>query len=236
MRSANKKKYVTIAAALILVYAIALVASISIKSQKPNIDTWPKESTQEDFTKVARIYEGSTILEDIGGQNQYGAFTRDLKVYAQSNFPEYADETKIVGFIIKGKIKKSGATLSFHGEYGASADRIDVTIIKQNNTRISSSIVDSKTKHNIDEALPSNSALDTYISTLPLYNNNYSVEFDNDSQKITVYQYERNPDIATAIQDDLKKQLGDSYDQDMFLFLFPPASDSSEPTDQVFYD
>lgn len=178
---------------LLFVIGVVFILSMSLLfvfSDRGNkVDVLPEEGTATDYSQQARIVNGTNLFTDLGGGDRYDSFTKDLHVFGRSSYKGYEDSSKVVGFTVEGEIKKEGETLSFGGKYGSSKNLIRITLKLLKNNRLQTSITDSKTAKNIDSQLPSNSLRNQFISTLPISNEAYAVDYadSTDGFVITVY-------------------------------------------------
>jgi hypothetical protein len=107
------------------------------------------------------------------------------------------------------------------GRYGATKNRIEVTVRLLKNNRISLQITDTKTDRNIDDSLASNTQRNQFIGTLPIEKPNYVIEYVNSSDSFSVNVFDGSEyDAAVA---ELKNGIGvDSIDpvEDDEIFIY----------------
>lgn len=171
------------------VFILSMGLLLVFSNRGNNVDVLPEEGTAADYSQQARIVNGSNLFAALGGGGRYDLFSEDLHTFGKKNYTSYKGSGGVIGFTIESEIKKEGETLSFSGKYGSSKNLIRIALKPLKNERLNTSITDTKTTRNIDSQLPSNSLRNQFISTLPVGNEAYNVDYitSSDSFVITVY-------------------------------------------------
>jgi hypothetical protein len=161
----------------------------------------------------------------------------DMAFFARKSFPVY-DPTKqpSVLFDVTETPSFKEATYHFSGKYQKVGDAIDITFTVLKNDRIKVSITDKKTAVNIDSQLLSNSKINTFIGTLPVFTKDYRVAYALDTEKITVTIYGDYSDAkkVTALKA-VSDALGSDYvtDEHLDLYYNAPAAEQVAATQTV---
>lgn len=221
----SRKKLIAIAIGGLIVLAGGLIIALGNRGVNPDMP--PEESTIREFTKYASIVGPTkTLLENIGGVVQFDMISLDLHYFGRVNYDKYKKgDSLIVGFSLDGSITKTESTVTFEGSYGASKNKINVSIELLANKRLKTSITDSKTGRNVDAQLPSNSKFNQFIAKLPVNQDQYSIEYSPSKDNVVVVLGEREPSIYQKALDYIKSQVDDgSLEQKKITALFPPST------------
>lgn len=210
MKKATIRKVIILVLALAVLVVVALLAS---QSRTDNgIDAKP-EGVDTDFSSHANIVDGEELLEQLGSLDSFDLLARDLHHFAQATYYTYkSDPNRVVGFRITSPVEVQAEKLLLHGHFGSSRNEIAVIIKKLNNNRIVTSITDTETGFNADETLPSNSKLNRFLGSLPITNDQYSINFVS-SLELEIAIYSNDPEIYDAaykvVEDSVGKEEAD---------------------------
>lgn len=222
--SPNRKPLIIVVVGLLLMFAL-----IGLYGGKRGVnpDTAPEDPSISEYSKYANIEDPTKLLvEKLGGIVQYDMLSSDLRYFGSVNYDKYRKNTStIVGFLIKGDITKKDSVVELNGVYGASSNKIKVTVQLLANKRLKTSITDTATGANVDSQLNSNSQFNDFISKLPVSNNGYTIEYSSPKNKVVVRLNDRNPDLYEQAINYIKSLIKDgSYDAKMITSIFPPNS------------
>lgn len=204
---------------------------IAFYPKKEAVDSRPFEGTSNDYTSSARIVGGEELFREIGGGQRYDSLARDLFVFGKSQIDDYKKADAIVGFEIKSALTVRSNEIDFSGNYGSSKDRILVKLIKRPNGRLTSSIKNEKTGVSIDQDLPSNSKRNSFIATLPLIDQNYTIEYLAQEDIILISIYERNQSIGDVAYQRVLNETGESAGSNTISMSFPPPAEYEQSPD-----
>lgn len=186
---------------------IAVLVTIGVLSSggRANIDT-PDEGSSIDYSTQVRMVNGKDLLYAIGGVRPYDFLGKDLFTFGKVGYTKYKSGG-VIGFEVTSNLKEDGNTINFSGRFGATDNKIDVTVKTLKNDRIHTSITDTVTKLNIDDELPSNTIRNQFIGSLPLNDKRYSIEYmrSKDSFLINIFNSKENLKLAEqALMDGLE--------------------------------
>ena len=185
-------------ACLVVVLLLLVLLLIPRNSISEDI---PADSGTTDYSKQANIIYDGDVFEITEGLDGVDSFARDLFVFATSAYPEYKDlSEKIVAFRIddwsqEEEIKK------INGRFGSINSRIEIELTVLNNDKIKTSIRDTATDLNIDEALPSNTDRNIFIGALPVYEDTFNIEYDQAESSFIVFLDAYTPEDLDAAYD-----------------------------------
>lgn len=183
----KRKRILYIGVAVFFVLFLILIVSSKGNS---NLDVLPTESSSVDYSNRVVFTNGKKLLTAMGSTKRYELLAKDLYKYGQKSYKDYAKSKVVMGFEVKSDIKNQGDVYSFDGRFGKSKNKIIVQFKVLANERINTSITDSKTKVNIDKSLPSNNKRNTFIATLPVEHDGYSISFDSSSDSFIINLYD----------------------------------------------
>ena len=209
---------------LALLVGSLLLFSIFSSNSNGSIDSYPIEGSDQDYSKRARLVNSEDLFKQLGGDKRYDSLSEDLYVFATSAYAKYkTDKPEVIGFVLSGKSIKKDDTITFEGTYGAVKNKVKVGVSIKKNDRITTSIVDTKTKFTIDTSLPSNRKINKYISELPKSEETYIAEYVRSTDKISIFINERRPELLEKALADIESYIDDgSYESDRIEILFPP--------------
>jgi len=208
---------------IILLAVFVVVGLFLIFLPRNTIDAPPEESTSENYLDSARIVNPGDLAEKMEGLLAYDNLRQDMRVFAKKQYGKYKDK-QLVGFEIKGDIKKAGKKISFEGRYGASKNLVSVTATLLNYQRVSASITDQVTKANIDKELPSNSKREQFIGTLPLATPAYSIDYVETTGSFRATNNDGTDEVKAAIETVLLSSTGAASLKDIQYSIFIPRS------------
>lgn len=200
------RRNITIAVAAFVVLVL-FVTSITISSNNSNKSTRQPVGEELSTSYPAVISKGEDLYAAIGAV-RYEQLRNDLTAYAR----EVEKSTdKEVAYEINSKITTKGETVTFSCKYNGSPNhKIDVSIQKLNNDRQKLTFISSKTKsNNFDAKLSSNSARNTFIASLPVTADLYSIDYDAKSETIVVSLGEHSLVARNTADAALKSALGE---------------------------
>lgn len=185
-----------------------------------DIDQYPEEGSAVDYSKLARIINGEELVQKIGGLTQYEQLAQDLRFFALKRYPTY-QEKEVIGFEITSPVEVQDNTLSFEGRYGSGDSDVKVDVTKLNNERIKSSILDSS-GINLDSELPSASAYNQFLASLPVARENFTYSYlQGDITKdvlVTMQMFDRS--LIDQALDEISTLSGDEFDSSRVKFEF----------------
>jgi len=222
--SKNNNKILVLIAFMFILSGTILYATFN---QKQNPDIMTDEQYVSDSSKQANIVDDSdSIVNLLGGVVQYNLLSEDIFYFGKVTYESYRKNiSKTVGFRIDGNIQKKDSNITFTGNYGASKNKISVSITVLANKRIKTSIYDTKLNKNIDSELPSNSKFNQFISTLPISRDSYTIEYSKSEDKVVISLTDRDPSILPIAEKYIESQIDDgSLNSDKIINLFPPNS------------
>jgi len=192
--------------------------------KKAGVDTVPFEGSSQDYSLRARIIGGEELFKLVAGGKRYDSLSEDLYVFGSTAYEEYKkDDVEVIGFTLSSEVKKESDTVTFSGEFGSSSNTVTVSLELLKNSRLKSSITDTKTKLNIDQKLPSNSKFNSYIAKLPIIGDGYTAGYSASDGKISIQLDDRDPALSQRAFDDIQKEVDDgSYDSKQIQIIFPP--------------
>lgn len=188
MESIRNKR--TLVLAGLFVFGASILIGFAMRNRTAEVDVIP-EGTDTDFSTHASIVDGEELLQNIGSLDGFEALSRDLFVFGRAAYEAYkADTSGVIGFRVTSDVNKDGNALEFEGRYGSSGNKIAVRVKVLRNNRLTVSITDTKTSLNIDGSLPSNGKRNQFIGTMPLFTDNYSIEYIELSDSFLLALYE----------------------------------------------
>jgi len=191
---------------LIVSFVVVGVLVITNLTGKENIDILPEESSEIDYGSQARIIDGEELFDSLGGPEPYDSLSKDLFVFAKTAYPEYKNnDTKVVGFKLTSEISITLEDISFKGKYGSSNNDIVVRVKLLKNKRIKTTITDKKTALNVDSSLPSNTSRNQFIGTLPILNDNFSIEYNEADDKFLLSLFSEDSSILDSSIEEASK-------------------------------
>lgn len=226
----KKRKYALVVMAVVLVVLVAMFVN-----RGSGIDVAPEEGSSTDYSAQARIVGGEELIKQLGGVGQYDSLGADLLVFGRKSFSEYRDHpTKVVGFELTSKnITKKDNKVEFEGRYGANKHKIAVVVTPLKNGRIHASITDKKTNTNIDAQLPSNTARDQFIGTLPVQKDVYSVSYVPATDSFLITLFEDGPANQAAAEKFLVTALTtNDLSQEKYQIVIPASAGGGSPIGQ----
>jgi hypothetical protein len=161
--------------------------------READIDTLPEDPTSTDYFTQARILNGGKLIELLEGLDRFEQFAEDLRVFAVDQYPEYqTEDTFVVGFNVNElKISKNENIVKAEGEFGSVDNKIQIELTVLPNERVQTSLFDTKTGVQINDRLPSNTALNGFIATLPLSTSDYVMEWNKNQNLIDITLFAR---------------------------------------------
>jgi hypothetical protein len=228
--SVTKKRILIIVSILLAIFMMVILVrgngSISSK-----IDYNPYEASEVDYTKLARIVDdkGKASFVEVEHEMLLDFVAEDLLFFAKKNYQEYRDQPdKVVGFRLDLVNRIDSENYIFKGKYGSVKNTIEVKIKTLKNDRLEVEILDTKSKITEIAELPSNSKKNKLIAILPIYGQNYMVDYskkqNQDDLEINTTLYLRDPSIINVVKSDIKNKTGYDLKEDEMGILFPSGS------------
>jgi hypothetical protein len=205
---------------------IMLLGSVFGPRQE-DIDKVPEfDAGATDFNTQARIVNGSKLIGLLQGLDRYEQFAEDLRYFATNQYSEYQKEdTYVVGFRVNEfKISVDENIVRTEGEFGSVGHKIEVELTVLPNERLKTSLIDSKTGAEINDLLPSNSALNQYIASLPDSGNGYAADYNDNDNLIDITLFGRDPEAAERAIATIQELLKDGENASDFIQISYPLS------------
>lgn len=181
---------------IIIVLAGALLGLlILLFSSDDGIDRIPEDAYALDayLDKAIISDDSGELFRALGSLDRLDFMAADLYVFAKANYAKYIfQDAPIIGFKLNS-VEKNNTEVRFTGRFGASSDSIKVTANLTSKDRLVSVIEDTALGITFKDELPSNSARNIYIGSMPVNGNGYTIDYDNTSTAFTIYVY-NNPD------------------------------------------
>lgn len=161
----------------------------------------------------------------------------DLAFYARSIYPDKYNPEKqpAVVFNVSGAPVQSEKSLEFSGGYEKVKGKFSVKVELLKNGRIKTSIVDTKTNHNIDSELPSNSKQNQFIASLPITTDGYRVSFSGigEETKITIRLNDSSELSRVEALNSVEAAMGSDFMNDENISVFYLSTTSSDRGEYV---
>lgn len=169
-----------------ILVAILFVVLAIYGSRPESIDKLGEDSTIDKYSQ-AQIVNGEELLQQLKSVDAYEDLSRDLFVFAQSEYTEYNKiPGKVVGFKVISSVTRNEKAVSFEGEYGSVKHKIAVSIELLNYSKMKVSITDKKTNSSVNDKLPSNSRLNLFIGSLPYRSDDFAIEYNQSTDSYTI--------------------------------------------------
>ncbi len=158
----------------------------------------------------------------------------DLAYFARKTQPTIYDPNKHPGvlFVVTTPTAKSANTYTLIGHFELSKDKITVTFTIGVNDRIKDSIVNTKTRKNLNNEIPSTNRLNALIGKLPITQHNYTVNYVTADGTIAVVITEPDPTYLDSAKSYLAEQLNVSVNALTTYkigYTFPTNLDEKKP-------
>lgn len=216
---------ITLAAILALI-ALAVVIMGRAQPEAPpqdEIDFIPEAFF--DYKTQANIVGGDVLLDYFVHWETVDALTRDLHTFGRAAYDAYKnDGAKPVGFKITPPIIKENDIITFGGRYGSSENKVAVEVKLLNSKRMDISITDIVTGFNMDDKLPSNSKVNHFIGSLPIFGDGYNITYVS-GNTINIGLYFRDPNLRDSAYQTIIDKLGEEEAQKLDITVsFPMAN------------
>jgi hypothetical protein len=159
----------------------------------------------------AIVNNSTGLYSSLGDGARFESFREDLAVFGRTSIKSYQQgKVADVIFEVGDEIKDNENVLVFDGKFKESGDTISVTVKKLNNGRVYTTLKNTKTGFSMDASLPSNTARNQYIGTLPKDAEGYSIAYlsSTDSFFVTITGADMTA-LQRAARDEIKQQVGE---------------------------
>lgn len=229
MKDDGFKKKLIVIGSLAVILLIFMLALNSLKNKTDGDVAGPEDGAFLEYKNQPFL-----PLDSVDGNDQ---LKNDLAYYARKTLPNYGYEKQPgVVFTLTTDPIVNGMNVSFKGKFKGVKDNISVSYEKLNNERIKTSVKNDKTGKSIDSELPSNSARNIFISSLPINTTQYSIVY-NEEGSIDVNVFNNIAGQAAAL-DALKAGLktNDLSREKYNLMVVPATIEESSPPSTIFTD
>ena len=169
---------------------------------------------------MVRIIDGDELFQKISGGVRYDQLSSDLYVFAKKQYQQYQKSTNVIGFEITSVISKKNNDIEFSGKFGAINNTIRIKVVLLSNSRIKTSIVDTKTNKNINAQLPSNSKRNSLIAKLPYKTKDYIIEYDQSDDSFVINIFDGGEADLNKATNYLISMLGqDEFNKEKYNFV-----------------
>ncbi len=193
----------------LLMLLLLLISPFNGKSKTTGGDYSPN--------KDVAYFVDSTELYNALGSGRFTSLQKDLRAHFNTVVPKY---NQPVNFSVKS-VTKTGDTITIQGDYKQKGGAATFSVKLLNNDQMDVTAVSGKvTSH---DALPSNSKINKYIASLPIYAGNYDITYLPVDKAIVVTMYDRDPELIDKIRATIQQVVGaDMIDSVPVSYLFPP--------------
>ena len=217
---------------VLVVVGILILLGLAYSTNKSNsLDSLPEEANSAEYSRQVVMLGGSELLRELGGVKQFDYIRADLYYFGKKKLPGYSGESSvIIGFEVTSKIMSKDGIVSFEGKYGSSKHKILVSVSLLRNERVKTSIVDDRNKDQINDQLPSNSAINQFIGTLPTQGDAYEISYGGRGDDILISVFEDTPENINAVKDRLKSAASNGdISQINYKILIPTSASEGSP-------
>jgi hypothetical protein len=215
----NNNRLVIIATAALLVVGILLLIISSSVFNRQSVDDFPEDGAGIDITSQALIVNGEELLDSLGSAAALENYSKDLYSFGITAYEPYRNnETDLVGFEVL-KVENAEDEILVTGKYGSSNNEIYSTIKPLKHNRLNVSITDTKTELNIDDVLPSNTKLNSFIGTLPVRGTNYEIDYFSDSDAFFINVF-NTPNGNNEAETVIKNAIGEEKFNEVEILRF----------------
>ena len=187
---------------------------------RSSIDAPPEEGTSTDYKNMVRIVDGEVLFKKLGGGSQYDQLASDLFYFAKNQYKQYSNINKIIGFEIISEITKQKDVVELSGKFGSVNNTIKIKVTLLKNTRINTSLLDTKTGNNIDSKLPSNSIRNKLIAKLPYKTSDFVIEYDKFEDSFMINIFDGDTSDLNKATSYLISVLGkDAFNKEKYSFI-----------------
>lgn len=185
---------------LVSLFCLAVILLIVFFPKQNTIDQLPDEPSSNKYSSQVIFTNGEELLKQTENLEAHEALASDLFLFAKKIYPAYQKNGVSIGFKLKENPVKTDSTIKFEGRFGAvkNSIRVEVTLLK--NKKIKLSVTDTKTNKNIDSELPSNSAANQFIGTLPIEKATYKIDYIAATENFLITSYDGNPSTKQAAE------------------------------------
>ena len=146
---------------------------------------------------------------------------KDVAFYARKQYQEYNPEKNpAVLFTVENFSKNESGIVTFSGKFEKHKGDVKVDIELLNNDRVKVSIFSEKDSV-INDALPSASAENKYIASLPSNTTSYSISYSSEARSYNITVYNLSDSTLQLAKTELKQKLATDYSDDKVTVNYP---------------